>query len=29
VMRDSTGEHNAIAELNREIRRCPVTGLPN
>lgn len=29
VMRDSTGERNAIAELNREIRRCPVTGLPN
>ncbi|WP_017669135.1 EAL domain-containing protein [Sandarakinorhabdus sp. AAP62] len=29
VMRDSTGERNAIAELNREVRRCPVTGLPN
>jgi diguanylate cyclase (GGDEF)-like protein len=29
VMRDSTSERNAIAELNREIRRCPVTGLPN
>lgn len=29
VMRDNTGEHNAIAELNREIRRCPVTGPPN
>ena len=29
MMRDSTGERHAIAELNREIRRCPVTGLPN
>lgn len=29
MMRDSTGERQAIAELNREIRRCPVTGLPN
>ena len=29
MMRDSTGERQAIAELNREIRRCPITGLPN
>ncbi|MEI6485994.1 MAG: EAL domain-containing protein [Sphingomonadales bacterium] len=29
TLRDSTGERNAIAELNREMRRCPVTGLPN
>lgn len=29
MMRDSTGERHAIAELNREIRRCPITGLPN
>lgn len=29
MLRDSTGERNAIAELNREIRRCPLTGLPN
>jgi diguanylate cyclase (GGDEF)-like protein len=29
VLRDSTGERNAIAELNREVRRCPLTGLPN
>jgi diguanylate cyclase (GGDEF)-like protein len=29
VLRDSTGERNAIAELNREMRRCPLTGLPN
>ena len=29
VMRDTSSERNAIAELNREIRRCPVTGLPN
>ena len=29
MLRDSTGERHAIAELNREIRRCPLTGLPN
>ena len=29
LLRDSTGERNAIAELNREIRRCSLTGLPN
>jgi len=29
MLRDSTGERNAIAELNREVRRCPLTGLPN
>jgi len=29
VLRDSTGERNAIAELNREVRRCTLTGLPN
>jgi diguanylate cyclase (GGDEF)-like protein len=29
MMRDATGERHAIAELNREIRRCPLTGLPN
>lgn len=29
MLRDSTGEHNAIAELNREVRRCPLTGLAN
>lgn len=29
MLRDSTGEHNAIAELNREMRRCALTGLPN
>ncbi len=29
MLRDTTGEHNAIAELNREVRRCPLTGLPN
>lgn len=29
MLRDSTGERNAIAELNREMRRCPLTGLPN
>ena len=29
MMRDSTGERHAIAELKREIRRCPITGLPN
>lgn len=29
MLRDTTGERNAIAELNRELRRCPLTGLPN
>lgn len=29
MLRDSTGERTAIAELNREVRRCPLTGLPN
>lgn len=29
ILRDTTGENNAIAELNRELRRCPLTGLPN
>lgn len=29
TLRDTSGERNAIAELNREVRRCPVTGLPN
>ncbi len=29
IMRDTTGERNAIAELNRELRRCPLTGLAN
>lgn len=29
MLRDTTGERNAIAELNREIRRCPLTGLAN
>ncbi len=29
VLRDTTGEHQALAELNREARRCPLTGLPN
>ena len=29
ILRDTTGEYNAIAELNRELRRCPLTGLPN
>lgn len=29
MLRDSTGERHALAELNREIRRCPLTGLPN
>lgn len=29
ILRDSTGERNAIAELNREVRRCTLTGLPN
>lgn len=29
LLHDSTTERNAIDELNREIRRCPLTGLPN
>jgi diguanylate cyclase (GGDEF)-like protein len=29
VMRDTTGERAALAELNREARRCPLSGLPN
>lgn len=29
MLRDTTTERNAIAELNRELRRCPLTGLPN
>jgi diguanylate cyclase (GGDEF)-like protein len=29
MLRDTTGERNAIAELNRELRRCSLTGLPN
>lgn len=29
MLRDTTGERNAIAELSRELRRCPLTGLPN
>ncbi len=29
VMRDTTGERAALAELNREARRCTLSGLPN
>lgn len=29
VLRDNTSENNAIAELQQELRRCPLTGLPN
>ncbi|WP_310497401.1 PAS-domain containing protein, partial [Sandarakinorhabdus sp.] len=29
MLRDTTGERAAFAELNREARRCPLTGLPN
>lgn len=29
VLRDTTGEHEVLAELSREARRCPLTGLPN
>lgn len=29
MMRDTTGERAALAELNREARRCPLSGLPN
>lgn len=29
VLRDTTGEHQTLAELSREARRCPLTGLPN
>lgn len=29
VMRDTTGERAALAELNREARRCALSGLPN
>jgi diguanylate cyclase (GGDEF)-like protein len=29
VIRDTTGERAAMAELNREARRCPLTGLAN
>lgn len=29
MLRDSTGERNAIAEMQQELRRCPLTGLPN
>jgi len=29
VMRDTTGERAALAELNREARRCMLSGLPN
>ena len=29
VLRDTTGERAALAELSREARRCPLSGLPN
>jgi diguanylate cyclase (GGDEF)-like protein len=29
VMRDTTGERAALAELNRQARRCTLSGLPN
>lgn len=29
VLRDTTGERQTLAELSREARRCPLTGLPN
>ena len=29
MMRDTTGERAALAELSREARRCPLSGLPN
>ncbi|OYU14561.1 MAG: hypothetical protein CFE37_10145 [Alphaproteobacteria bacterium PA4] len=29
VIRDATSEQTAIAEANREARRCPLSGLPN
>ncbi|WP_353216532.1 EAL domain-containing protein [Sandarakinorhabdus sp.] len=29
VLRDNTSENNAIAQLQQELRRCPLTGLPN